>query len=265
MSAAAFIEKRVEADGFSIRYLEAGEGSPLVYLHGAGGLRISHAHELLSRRFRVLAFELPGFGSSPENTRTASIPELGLTVARALANLGVDTFDLMGTSFGAITALWLAIQAPERVSGLVLESPAALRPEGYVRPALSPEQRSTLLYAHPERAAGLLSPPDPSVVEQQERLVQRLLGPNHDSVLETRMREMDIPTLALFGTRDAVLPPAMGRRYREIMPDCYYVLVYNAGHAIGVDRPEAFANVVADFLERHEAFVVSNESEKLQP
>ena len=39
----------VEADGFRIRYMEAGDGPPLVHLHGAGGMRISPAHELLAR------------------------------------------------------------------------------------------------------------------------------------------------------------------------------------------------------------------------
>ena len=41
------------------------------------------------------------------------------------------------------------------------------------------------------------------------------------------------------------------------MPNCHLVFVYDAGHAISTDRPEAFTEVVADFLERHEAFVIS--------
>ena len=51
----------VEADGFRIRFMEAGEGTPLVHLHGAGGMRLTPAHDLLSRHYRVIAFEMPGF------------------------------------------------------------------------------------------------------------------------------------------------------------------------------------------------------------
>ena len=80
---AAFREGFIEADGFRIRYAEAGEGVPLVHLHGAGGLRLTPAHDLLARHFRVIAFEMPGFGHSPENTRTRTLPELALTMARA--------------------------------------------------------------------------------------------------------------------------------------------------------------------------------------
>ena len=69
----------------------------------------------------------------------------------------------------------------------------------------------------------------------------------------------------LFGTRDQMIPPEMGRIYREIMPNCHFVLVYDAAHAIGADRPEAFASVVSDFLERHEQFIVTRTSALVNP
>jgi len=109
-----FEEGFVEADGFRIQYLEAGDGPPLVHLHGAGGLRLTPAHDLLSRQFRVIAFEMPGFGESRENTQTREMPELANTMARAAGKLGLDAFNLMGTSFGGKTALWLALQQPQR-------------------------------------------------------------------------------------------------------------------------------------------------------
>ena len=137
---ASFREGFVDADGFRIRYMEAGQGAPLVHLHGAGGLRLTRGHDLLSRQFRVLAFEMPGFGQSLENTRTRSMPELASTMGRAVKSLGLDTFNLMGTSFGGTTALWLALEAPERVLALVLEAPATTRQEGAQWPSGSPEE-----------------------------------------------------------------------------------------------------------------------------
>jgi pimeloyl-ACP methyl ester carboxylesterase len=69
-----FSEGYVEADGFRIRYMEAGQGTPLVHLHGAGGLRLTPAHDLLSRQFRVVAFEMPGFGQSPRTATPEPCP-----------------------------------------------------------------------------------------------------------------------------------------------------------------------------------------------
>ena len=88
---------------------------------------------------------------------------------------------------------------------------------------------------------------------------------NIDEPTEARLGEVAIPTLVVFGTRDAQIPSAMGRVYRERMPRCQYVLVYDAGHEVSVDRPEAFSTLVADFLRRHEVSMVSQRSSQLLP
>jgi pimeloyl-ACP methyl ester carboxylesterase len=200
----AFREGYVEVDGVLIRYMEAGQGPPLVHVHPADGLRLTPAHDLLCRRFRVVALELPE-GPSPEHT-----------LARAIATLGIDTFNLVGTSFGGPGALWLALHDPQRVLALVLEAPAA-RPD------------------------------------------------DRDGDLERRLANLATPTLVLFGTMDAVAPPALGRVYKALMPNCHLVFVYAAAHAISADRPEAFSEVVIDFLERHEAFVISRAQTVIHP
>jgi pimeloyl-ACP methyl ester carboxylesterase len=261
---AAFKEGYVEADGFRIRYMEAGHGTPLVHLHGAGGLRLTPAHDLLSRQFRVIAFEMPGFGQSAENTRTRDMAGLASTMAQAAANLGLDRFNLMGTSFGGKTALWLALQEPERVLAVVLEAPAAIRPRGSEPPSGSPEEMIRRLYAHPERLA-LVPRPDPAIQAKTRPLVMRLRGPDRDPDLEGRLPELQTPTLVLFGTLDGVIPPEMGHFYRELIPTSHLVFVYDAGHAVSTERPEAFTEVVADFLERHEAFIISRTETVIHP
>jgi pimeloyl-ACP methyl ester carboxylesterase len=57
----------------------------------------------------------------------------------------------------------------------------------------------------------------------------------------------------------------MGRFYKELIPGCHLVFVYDAAHAISTDRPEAFAEVTVDFLERHEAFVISRTNTVIHP
>lgn len=259
-----FVEGTVEADGFRIRYMEAGRGEPLVVLHGAGGLRVSRSHQLLAQDFRVILVEAPGFGRSAPNTRSTSAADLADTLARAATALGLDRFNLMGTSFGGLVALWLAVRAPERIAALVLVAPAAIRLEGQSAVGVSPEERRGLLYAHPERQPPM-APLDPRVAEQQDALVARLHGPPRDPELEEQMRSLRVPVLALFGTRDRVVPPETGRLYRSLLPSCHVVLVYDAAHALDADRPEAFAAITRDFLERHEEFIVKRESELLFP
>ena len=261
---ASFREDWVEADGFRIRYMEAGEGTPLVHLHGAGGLRLTPAHDILCRTFRVVAFEMPGFGASPENVRTQTMPELASTMAEAATKLGLDRFNLMGTSFGGRTALWLALQQPERVRALILEAPAAIRPAGHQTPSGTPEEIVRLVWGHPERAPAPQRV-DPAQAARTASLVRRLRGPDRDADFEARLRDLATPTLVLFGTLDRVMPPEIGRIYKALMPNAHLVLVYDAGHAIAAERPEAFTEVVVDFLERNDAFVISRGRTVLLP
>ncbi len=257
---AAFREGFVNASGCRIRYMEAGTGPTLIHLHGAGGLWLTPAHDLLSRHHRVIAFEMAGFGSSAETIRFETMPDLATVMAEAVANLGIDRFNLLGSSFGGKVALWLAVQHPERVLALVLEAPSAIRPVGSPPPSGSPEDMARRLFAHPERH-------DPPPVPEPDVLamVGRLRGPERDTALEVRMRDLETPTLVLFGTLDHVIPPEMGRFYKELLPNCHLVFVYDAGHVISTERPEAFAEVTADFLERHEAFVISRTETVINP
>jgi pimeloyl-ACP methyl ester carboxylesterase len=242
MGSTTWDERHVEADGFRIRYQRAGDGAALVHLHGAGGLALSPAHDLLARERRVIAFEMPGFGASPENTRHQGMPDMARTMLEAISALGFDRFDLLGTSFGGKTALCVALIAPERVRALVLESPAAIRPEGQPLPqATTSEELATL------------------------RMVTRLMGPARDAELEAAMPSLQVPVLVVFGTEDRLIPPEMGRTYKQLLPNCQLLFVYDAGHAVAADRPEAFTEAVADFLEHHEQYVVSRRSSVLFP
>jgi pimeloyl-ACP methyl ester carboxylesterase len=257
-----FTERFVEADGFEIRYMEAGDGPPLVCFHGAGGLRLSRGHQLLAEHHRVIAFETPGFGASLVNDRSQSMMELAATMGSAITALNLEGFSLWGISFGGKLALSLAVQTPERLEALVLAAPAAIR-QGSAPLPRGPEILG-LLFAHPERRLDK-TPLTPEVEAKQRELVERLIGPPRDRDLEAAMRELHVPTLVLFGTEDRLTPPELGRHYREILPSCQFVIVYDAAHAIYDDRPEAFAAVVADFVEHRERFVVRRESGLLYP
>jgi pimeloyl-ACP methyl ester carboxylesterase len=74
---------------------------------------------------------------------------------------------------------------------------------------------------------------------------------------------MRIATLVLCGTEDADTVAA--RRCAALIPNAHLTFVYAAGPAIAADRPEAFADVVADFLERREAFVISRATTLIHP
>jgi pimeloyl-ACP methyl ester carboxylesterase len=250
-----FTERRVIADGFDVRLLEAGSGDPVVYIHSGGGLHLDESHRLLAEQHRFLAIELPGYGDSAVNETTQTFDEMAGTLGLVVEAAGIEPpYSLVGTSLGGACALHVALLHPERIAALVLVAPAAFRPDGWAPPP--PTEMPGALYAHPERAAQREPRPTPELMAKQQRVMDRLLGSLDQQALRLRLEQLEVATLVVFGTADRLIPPQMGRIYREHMPNCSYVLLYDAGHELGSDRPEAAAGLIDDFLRRREAFVI---------
>lgn len=263
---AGFTASSVTADGFTIRYFEAGAGDPLVVLHGAGGPRFTVALDLLAARWRVILFEMPGWGAAP-NTRTETLAGLADTMASAVAAAGITRYHLLGTSLGGAVATRLALAYPDRLVSLVLEGPATFRvgatPPG---PGVSPGQLARAFRVHPERAPAF-EPPDPAAMARSWPLVERLLPASapFDEEAAALLPGCAVRTLVVFGDSDGVIPPANGRTYRQLMPNCSYQLVYQAAHDIQGDRAEAFADLVGDFLDRGLEFLLPQASTLINP
>ena len=262
----AFEEGQVEADGFSVRYWEsgpkAGQDYSVVTLETmTWGL--SELHYGLAQKYRVVAFELPGCGCSPVNTKSRSIKDLAATLNQAVAQVVAGKYVLIGTSFGANVALWQALQSPDKVEALVLISPTAILPAGDPVPE-APEEVVQRLFSHPENAKRL-PPVDPAILAKEQELTQRLQGTTHDIEAEGKLSDMKCATLVVFGQRDNLVSPEAARVYREKIPNSNISFVYDAGHLIVAERPEALINAVSDYVERRETFTVSRQSSIISP
>ena len=262
---AAFKEHHVEVDGFRIRYWESGPPQPggaVVILEGmTSGL--SKLRDALGQTYQVIALELPGFGESPVNTRSQSIQELAHTVAQGIAQAVPENYTLIGTSFSAHVALWQTLQWPDKVEALVLISPTALLPVFNPLDG-TPEETAKRLLAHPEKAQGLL-PIAPAVVAKEKALMQRLTGGIHDAEAEGRLGEISCATLVIFGSEDQIVASEAPRIYRERIPNSNLSFVYDAGHLIEAERPEALVNAVLDYVERRETFIVGRQTGLINP
>lgn len=129
----------VEIDGHRVHYVEAGEGPPLVLIHGAFGSLRDFTFDLLPRlseRYRVIAFDRPGLGyseaihDSPFASRAASPTEQARILSEAAATLGVERPIVLGHSFGGIVAMAWGLDhdpaAVVMVAGVALPWPGSL-------------------------------------------------------------------------------------------------------------------------------------------
>jgi 4,5:9,10-diseco-3-hydroxy-5,9,17-trioxoandrosta-1(10),2-diene-4-oate hydrolase len=262
---AACKEDHVEADGFRIRYWETGPTRPIGAVVMLEGMTwgLSKLRDALGQQYRVIALELPGFGDSPANTRSQSVPELANIVAQAAAQVVSENYTLIGTSFGGHVALWQTLQSPDQVEALVLIAPTAILPVVGTL-AGTPEDAAKRLFAHPEKVRGLPSI-DPAIVAKEQALVQRLTGGRHDAETERRLGEIPCATLVLFGSEDKLVAPEAARIYRARIPNSNVAFVYDAGHLIEAERPEALVNAVSDYVELRETFIVGRHTGIINP
>ena len=141
LAAAAFVHQRawlaerahppigrlLEVDGVRLHYVERGQGTPLVMLHGNGSmlqeLRLSGLYELAATRYRVIVPDRPGYGWSSRPRRKWWGPHAQAALLRSmLAQLGIERPIILGHSFGALVAMAYALDYPAAARSIVLVS-----------------------------------------------------------------------------------------------------------------------------------------------
>ncbi|HEX2051954.1 MAG TPA: alpha/beta hydrolase [Actinomycetota bacterium] len=247
--------RTVSIDGLGVRVLDAGDGEPVVVLHGWGGRIESMAPVVacLRGRFRALALDLPGFGESAPPPGAWGTPDYAAFVRDALALLGVRRAHFVGHSFGAKTSLYLSAVHPELVDKLVLVGSSGLRTPPSLR------ARAKRVASRAGRAAGRLGPPGRALrdavyrrVASQDYRDAGALRPVLVTVVNEDLRDM-LPrvrssTLLVWGTQDDAVPVAHARTMERLIPDAGLVLFEGAGHFAYLDEPERFCRVVRHFL-----------------
>ena len=232
-------------------YTDAGKGDPVVLLDWTPWESRVLA-DSLAARYRVLNLDPPA--------DTADADEVARAVAGITEATGLDTFAVVGVSLGADTALRLALLRPGSVSTLVLASPACVAPSA-ARPWRTPELAASAMLAHPEAPGTAL--PDPEGTALLSSLAERWRSAAADA--SRRLDELACATLVLLGQEDRLVSREAGGIWKAEAPNCNLSYVYDAGHAINIDRPEALTGAVLDFLERRETFIVENRPSVINP
>lgn len=113
--------------GVRLHYVERGTGTPLILLHGNGSMvedfLSSGLIDLAAKKYRVIAFDRPGFGHSERPRSTIWTPAAQAELmAAAIKEIGVSRAIVLGHSWGTLVALALAVKYPRKVQALVLAS-----------------------------------------------------------------------------------------------------------------------------------------------
>lgn len=237
-----------------IRVFEAGEGRPLVFLHGAGGLtEESPFLAALARRWHVYAPLLPGYGNSEGGEELRDMLAVTLHSFDVLDALGLDRPILVGHSMGGMIAAEMAAVAPREVECLGLIAPAGLWLDDHPVPDIFsklPHELPALLFHDPEFGARMMAAGgdlnDPKFLEvflirntRQLAMASKLLFPIPDRGLAERLYRVRAKTLLVWGEEDRLIPPAHGEAFRKGIAGAELVRLAGAGHMVIVEQPAA--------------------------
>jgi pimeloyl-ACP methyl ester carboxylesterase len=257
----------VDVAGLEIAYERAGEGPPLVLLHGAMADGRTWRPQLdgLSDRLTVIAWDEPGAGGSADPSADFGLPDYADALAGLIGALGFDAAHVGGLSWGGVVALELYRRDPDRVISLILADTYA----GWKGSLPEAECAQRLAHAFEQSELppgrfeptlpGLLKPGAPQAVADTLAAIMAEARP--ESMRRTAvaiatcdqrdlLARIAVPTLLIWGEDDLRSPLSVAEQFHAAIPGARLVLIPEAGHMTNLEQPALFNDAVRDFCPR---------------
>lgn len=248
-------------------YHRAGDGPPLVLLHGgwSDGRAWRPQLEGLADGFDVIAWDAPGCGGSDDPLDRMALADYADAVADLIAALGIERPHLGGLSFGGGLAIAVYQRHPQLVRSLILAGAYA----GW-KGSLPPEEVEARLRQvradadHPPAEwvdgylPGLFSDPVPSETIELVRTMMLQVRPAGLLPMVTAFAEADlsevlptiaVPTLLFYGERDTRAPLPVAKALHAAIPRSELVVLPGVGHEVNLEAPDAFNTEIRRFLD----------------
>lgn len=252
-------------NSINLRCTDAGEGVPLVFLHGFPLNRGVWQRQIEGFRcsYRVIAPDLRGFGESETQPGPTTMAQYAADLHSLLEQLSTGPVVLIGHSLGGYVALAFARQFPELLRGLVLVSTKAgpdtaeaaagrramaekVQAKG-VQVALD-AMASKMLAAGKQDASlvaqvlGFMAPSRPAGV------IGALHGMAERPDATASLAQIAVPTLVITGADDTLIPPEESEKLAGVIRGAQLNLIPHAGHLVAVEQPEEFNHVLQEWL-----------------
>lgn len=251
------MDKNFTYDGVTLHYTDCGGGQPLILLHGWGcdGSIFDFAQPWLAERFRVLTFDLAGFGRSGEPRSTWGVEEYTRSLEAAARHEGVERPILVGHSFGGRISILFASR--NETCKVILVDAAGVKPKRspayYCKVyAYKLAKRLLPLIAGPTRAGRILdryrSKSGSSDYNNATPRMRAVLSKCVNEDLCRVMPDIKAPTLLFWGENDTATPLADAKKMERLIPDAGLVAVKGAGHFSFLENRALFIGVMESFL-----------------
>jgi pimeloyl-ACP methyl ester carboxylesterase len=249
-------ERNVYAiNGVDTVVYSAGQGEPLLFLHGAGTFHGAEFARAWTKHFRVLLPWHPGYAESADAPGIEDMHDYVVHYSDLLDTLGVDKVHLVGFSLGGWMAARLAIEQRHRVERLVLVAPAGMfdRQIGLVDVlGLPGEQLPAMLVSNFDVIKPYL-PTGPDMdfgiarYREAASTARLMWEKPWDPKLKRHLYRVNAPTLIVWGDQDRIVPPQYAEVWRHAIPHAEVQMFKGVGHLVLDEDPKA-PEAVAAFL-----------------
>lgn len=244
--------------------LDGKPGNPLLVLGNSLGTDLfmwDQQVEALTQRFRLLRYDVRGHGASDVVPGGATLDMLGAELLALADHSGAERFAYCGLSLGGLVGQWLGVNAPRRVSKLVLSNaaPHLPPPEGWTqRMQLARDQGMGALVdmVMPRFFSQAYRDRDEPFYHSMRTSFTAMSGEGYaaccaairDADFRASLPRIGAPTLVISGALDAATPhEAFGAQLVAGIPGARSVIL-PAGHISNVEQPEAFSRALLEFL-----------------
>lgn len=251
--------KTIDTPHVPVRYLHGGEGKPLLFLHGAGGVTVDDPFvNALAQHYEVFAPLLPGYGDSEECHELRDMLDITLHYWDVVAALKLKKPLLVGHSMGGMIAAEMAAVCPSEAAKLALICPAGLWMDDYPIVdlfATMPYEMPALLFHDAEAGAAMLTAglnvSDPKFLQtylvtnaRQLGMAGRILFPIPDRGLSGRLYRIKAKTQIIWGDSDKLIPPVYARKFKEGIKGAGLTSIPEAGHMVHLEKTQQVVDAV---------------------
>jgi len=231
-----------------ITLTESGSGRIALLLHGGGGpFTVQSIATHLSQTMHVIMPTHPGWNGTERPAWLNTIPELARAYVQMLKSQGYRDVVVIGSSVGGWIACEIALHDDAHlVTGLVIIDAAGVKIEGQpIRDfyALTPREVAEYSYHDPDRfyLDPATLPPEQVARQRANIATMRVFAGEqlYDPTLLTRLGQIQLPTLVLWGDSDRIVTPAYGQAFAAAIPNARFSILTDAGHLPHFEQPQA--------------------------
>ncbi len=257
------LEKEIYINGLRVNYKIAGNGQPVLILHGWGGSSdswLSVQRILAENGYQVVAPDFPGFGKSVTPPEPWGVKEYNDFILDFVEELKLGEFFLIGHSFGGRIAIKFAIQYPERIKKLILCDSAGIKPK--------PGFKTRIIFWLSRIGNAIFTPKHLQRFKDSARNLFYIFLRNRDYVkangtmkktikkvldedLLSDLSKIKTNTLIIWGKADKMVPVRYAYIFKEKIENSKLEIMPKIGHSPHLEEPEKFSKILTSFFKNN--------------